>query len=156
MARLVRATCRGTVLVQVARTSRAMTDLEGRTSIFRPAGITPVSRDIHSVTGQDGDFDEPLACPRSKRCEAQGEPRPDITTLPHWMVENLAHVEVWNVKHLSRFAIDFPDLVLFVELTDRQLFTRPITQRQRVLHVIEIKWNGRQITPCIKFQQFQS
>ena len=39
MARLVRATCRGTVLVQVARTSRAMTDLKSRTSIFRPIGI---------------------------------------------------------------------------------------------------------------------
>ncbi|MGD0433288.1 MAG: hypothetical protein ABSA58_19575, partial [Acetobacteraceae bacterium] len=41
MARLVRATCRGTVLVQVARTSRAMTDLKSRTSIFRPIDITP-------------------------------------------------------------------------------------------------------------------
>jgi hypothetical protein len=45
MARLVRAIWRGTVLVRMARTSRAMTKGAGRESIFSPVGVTTAIND---------------------------------------------------------------------------------------------------------------
>jgi hypothetical protein len=55
---------------------------------------------------------------KSKPSKAQGEARLNVATLPHWMVENLAHVEVGDVKPKLWLIVDFPRVVLRIELAD--------------------------------------